>query len=776
MFQSPLVFINLILLLACPFFGNASQSINADICVYGGTSGGVVAAIAGARLGKQVVIVAPERHLGGMTASGLSVTDIGKGKSPDYIGGIAAEFYERVGKHYGSSNAVFIFEPHVAEKVFAEMLADAGVDIHVGQRLKGVNLSKKRISCLQTEAGFVINAKEYIDGTYEGDLLAASGVSFTVGRESRAKYGETLAGVRPTKEKLDYSPYIKPNDDRSGCLPYVHCRTPGAVGTSDASVQPYTFRLCLTQNPTNMLPVLPPVDYKESDYEVFARYLESLRTQGHPVRLSDLIHIQRSLPGAKADINSKGDFSTDFIGFSHSWATNTFEGRERIRVAHESYIRGLLHFLSTSGHVPEGVRTAISAWGLAKDEFTDNGGWPWQLYVREARRMVSDYVMTQQNVLAERVAPDSVGLAAYGIDCHPVHRFADGNKVYTEGGIGIPVPGPYPISYGSVIPKIGECENLGVVCAISASHVAFASIRMEPVFMILGQSVGTAASFALDDNVPLQKLNTQKLATQLTADGQRLRNHRISSDGVIVDQGSPGTSFSQGWSIGANPGGWGGDFWHDGGELKGKKWVKFVPLLPDNGEYEVSLWWVHASNRSTNVLVEITHPGGIEKLRVNQRMPNMGWHFLIRTNFLRGDVAHVVIRNDGTSEGSYAVADAVRFSPVSRSSPRVSFIASDPVADESGTNVGRVTVVRDGNTDQALKVFYTVRGSALNGKDYRPIKGSIVIPPGAVSRSITIDPVRDHLAQVQKHVEIVGTPCGFYSLSSVNCASVIIKK
>lgn len=505
----------------------AAQTIDADVCVYGGTSGGVIAAVQAARMGKSVALVVVNNHLGGMTSGGLGQTDIGSFGN-GYIQGLAREFYTRVGRKYGT-NAKFTFEPHVAEAVFDEMAQQAGVRIYTNQYLTIVTKQGRRITSMAMNNGNIFRAKMFIDASYEGDLLAAAGVSYTIGREAASQYGESLNGVRPPNTgghqfgTLKINPYLKPNHPASGLIPLLQTNLPGAPGTADASVQAYNFRLCLTTNASNRLPITAPPHYTPARYELLARYIQAKMERDHSLSLTAFMNIN-SLPNHKTDINNNGPVSTDFIGQSAAYVEADDATRRQIWQAHKDYLQGFLYFLGHDLRVPSHVRNSMLAYGLCRDEFTDNGGWPYQLYVREARRMISDYVMTQSNCLGQITVPDSVGLAAYVMDSHNCQRVAVNGLVQNEGDTYnlTRIPGTYPVAYRSLVPKAGECSNLLVPWCLSASHIAFGSIRMEPVFMILSQSAATAACQALDEDVAVQDVNIPRLQARLKVDSQLL--------------------------------------------------------------------------------------------------------------------------------------------------------------------------------------------------------------------------------------------------------------
>lgn len=502
--------------------------VTADVCVYGGTSGGVVAAVQAARMGKRVVLAEPGGHLGGMSSGGLGWTDFGSKTGKAEIGGLAREFYRRVGRHYGHDEE-FTLEPHVAEQVFDEWVKEAGVTVLFHQRIASVERQGRRIRAVVMEDGTVHRASMFLDTTYEGDLMARAGVSHTLGREANAQYGETLNGrqgrstnPRAGKFEVRLDPYVVPGDPVSGLLPLMlQPGTLGEPGTADGLVQSYNYRVCLTNRDANKRPLTPPAGYDPAHYELLARWIEARVARGETLTLSSFCKYD-PLPNGKFDFNNRWPISTDFIGGASRYPEAGFAEREAIARRHEDYLRGFFHFLATSPRVPESIRREMQAFGLCKDEFVRNGGWPHQLYVREARRLVSDFVMTQHHCQGRTVAPNSVGLAAYGIDIHAVRRIVDQGQPVNEGSNGGSVPRPYPIAYASLVPARGESENLFVTFCLSASHVAFASIRMEPVFMVLSQSAATAACLAIDQDVRVQDLPYGSLRARLLADGQVL--------------------------------------------------------------------------------------------------------------------------------------------------------------------------------------------------------------------------------------------------------------
>lgn len=772
------VFLGLILAgLVAP--SRAASFVETDLCVYGGTSGGVVAAVQAARLGKSVAVVAVNGHLGGMTSGGLGVTDVGQVGA---IGGLSREFYRRVGQRYNSASPVYWFEPKVAESVFRQMLVEAGVPVYTNQLLASVTKSGQRLTAIAMESGTVFRAKMFIDTTYEGDLMAMAGASFTVGREGISTYGESFAGVRAPGGSYSYDPYIVPGDAGSGLLPLLQPNTLGAPGSGDHHVQAYNFRLCLTQNATNKISLTSnaPPNYSDACYELAARYVEARAAAEGSVTLGQLIHIQQLIPNGKTDINANGELSSDFVGAGWTWATNTHAGRASIRQAHEEYLRGLLYFFGTSPRVPANVRAEMQTWGLAKDEFTDTAGWPHQLYVREARRLVGAYVMRQQNCQGLEFAPDSIGLASYAMDSHSLTRVASDGLARSEGGLFATVPQPFPISYRSIIPRPGECENVFSTFALSASHVAFASCRMEPVFMITSQSAATAAAFAIDEAVPVQQVNYARLAAQLRADGQLLDwvGGTLTTNGVILDNGNPGVAQVGSWSTGANPGFWGTSYLTDQNAGKGGKSVRFTPNLPFSGTYDVFGWWVENANRPTNVPYDIVHAAGTNRVLVNQQVNGSRWVFLLRTNFVAGQGGGVILRNDGTT--GFVIADAVRFMPVGAfvvPPPTVQVIASDAVAGEFDANRARFTFVRDGDLTLPLTVNYMLGGSAVHGLDFAAPPGPLTMPAGSNAVTLTIVPVMDELLEDDEIITVLLHPgvTSAYQLSALTNATVLIR-
>jgi hypothetical protein len=538
-----------ILLLACASLGAwlgscrsapPRPAVDCDVCVYGATSAGVVAAIAAARRRLSVVLIDSDGFVGGLTTSGLGATDVG---NKDAIGGLSREFYRRLRAHYDQpeawtwqrradfkgrghepgGDAAWTFEPSVASATLAAMLAEAGV-VPVTARLDrsaaGVEKDGERIRALRTEDGRVVRARMFVDCTYEGDLFAAAGCAFTVGRESNAQYGETWNGVQ-TRNAVHHQvtarvdPYVVPGDPASGLLPGVHAGGPGVEGAGDGRVQAYCFRLCTTDVPENRVPWTRPAGYDARDYELLLRHFEAGSTLApwHPV----------GMPNGKTDTNNNGAFSTDWIGASDEWPTADYETRARLAAAHRRYQEGLLWTLANDARVPPKVRAEFARYGLAKDEFAATGHWPPLLYVREGRRLVGELVVTEHHCMGREVADDPVGMGAYAMDSHNTQRYvaADGS-VKNEGDVQVRVPAPYGISYRALLPVREQAENLLVPVGVSSTHVAFGSIRMEPVFMVLAESAVIAGALALERGVALHDVPYAELRERLVAAGQVL--------------------------------------------------------------------------------------------------------------------------------------------------------------------------------------------------------------------------------------------------------------
>ena len=526
-----------------------AATVEADVVIYGGMCAGVTAAVQAKKMGRSVVIVCPDKHLGGLSSGGLGFTDTG---DKAVIGGLAREFYHRVWLHYdepgawtqqqreeygtkgqgtpamdGAERTMWIFEPHVAERIFEDFIKENQIPVYRDEwldRAKGVAKDGTRITALTMLSGKTYAGKMFIDATYEGDLMAAAGVEFTVGREAQKTYDEKWNGVQvgvlhhrhhfgAVKEQL--SPYVVPGDPKSGVLPLVSAQPPGEYGAADNKVQAYCFRMCLTDRPENRIAFPKPEGYDPRRYELLARIFSA--------GWRETFEKFDPIPNHKTDTNNHGPLSTDYLGANYDYPNGDYATRARIIQEHQRYQQGWLYFIATDPRVPAEVQKEMQRWGLPQDEFKDNGGWSHQLYIREARRMIGRYVMTENELLKRRPTPESVGMGSYGMDSHNVQRYiTPEGYVQNEGDIGVSTKGPYAIAFGALVPKPGQADNLLVPVCVSSSHIAYGSIRMEPVFMILGQSAATAACLALDGGTTVQDVSYAQLRTRLLADKQIL--------------------------------------------------------------------------------------------------------------------------------------------------------------------------------------------------------------------------------------------------------------
>ncbi|MEL6713113.1 MAG: FAD-dependent oxidoreductase [Planctomycetota bacterium] len=518
-----------------------STDLVCDVAVYGATSAGLIAAIQAAREGRCVVVLEPSEHIGGLTTGGLGQTDIGNKAA---VGGLSREFYRRMKGHYGRPDAwihqargdyrgpsgvssyvegdgMWTFEPSAASAVLAAWLEEEDVQVLTGWRLDrkaGVAVEDGRIEWIRAENRIErCRGRVFIDATYEGDLMAAAGVAYTVGRESNAEFGETLNGVQTAQATHHQfvpgvDPYVIPGEPTSGLLPGIE-GPPPPDGTGDARVQAYCIRMCLTDAPENRLPWVRPEGYDVADYELLLRDFEAGQTR------APLYH--GHLPNRKTDTNNNRAVSIDFIGGSASWPEASYAERDAIRAEHLAWQAGLMWTLAHHERVPEPVRQEVCRWGLCRDEFAGGLGWQSQLYVREARRMRGEIVMTEHHCVGRAVAADPVGLAAYTMDSHNVQRhLGPDGTVRNEGDVQVGGFPPYPIGYGAIVPREEECSNLLVPVCLSATHIAFGSIRMEPVFMVLGQSAAVAAGMAIDGRSSVQGVDRDALGRRLVELGQ----------------------------------------------------------------------------------------------------------------------------------------------------------------------------------------------------------------------------------------------------------------
>lgn len=539
-----LVYALLLLQVACA--PNIEKNIDAEVVIYGGTSAAIASAVQLVRMNKSVLIVCPEKHIGGLSSSGLGFTDLG---NKEVIGGISKEFYQEVYKHYQNKDAwnwqpreeygnegqgttaiddefktMWTFEPHVAEQIFEDFIRENNITIHRDKwldREKGVKVANGKITSIAMLDGTIYKAKIFIDATYEGDLMAAAGVNYHVGREANSVYNEQWNGVQKgvyhhshNFQELNISPYIIPGDSTSGVLPRIATGRIGENGSGDNGVQAYNYRLCTTNAEGNIVPFEKPENYDPAQYELLRRIFKGGRHS---------MFGGGKIPNKKRDVNNVGPFSSDNIGMNYEYPEASYEKRKEILKEHIDYHKGLLYFWGHDESVPERFRTSIKKWGLAKDEFTDNGHWPYQIYVREARRMIGEFVMTDNEILGKSKVLKPIGMGSYAMDSHNVQRYiTKEGYVQNEGDLGIEPAAPYQIHLGTILPKQEECRNLLVPAAVSSSHIAFGSIRMEPVFMILGQSAGTLAGMAINEDQEIHEVDYDSLKNKLLKDGQVL--------------------------------------------------------------------------------------------------------------------------------------------------------------------------------------------------------------------------------------------------------------
>lgn len=677
-----------LLLLYCalfPLFTFAQKTQSVDVCVYGGTSAGIIAAYTAKKAGKSVLLIEPGKYLGGMTTGGLGATDIGNKYA---VTGLGKDFYRRIGSYYNKFEQ-WTFEPHVADQVFADYIREADLNIIKNHQLITVKKNGEwitEITVQHSEApssatNQTIRARMFIDCTYEGDLMARSGVSYTLGRERSSQYGERYNGVQLS----DYhqfpdgiSPYKVPGDPSSGLLWGVSSEPLQPTGSGDKKIQAYNFRLCLTQDKTNFIPITRPASYNPEQYELLLRTLikenwksihSSLRHEKLPDGSIQIHHgggfLIKNMPNGKTDFNNFGGFSTDMIGMNYDYPEADYATRKKIWQAHEDYTKGLLYFLGHDERVPAHIRQEMQSWGYAKDEFKDLGGFSNQLYVREARRMLGETVMTQKHCEGEEVAQDAVGMAAYQMDSHNCQRVIVNGMVKNEGDVEKPVPAPFPISYRAIVPKRTECKNLLVPVCLSASHIAYGSIRMEPVFMVLAQSAATAAVMAIDGKVSVQQVDVRKLQQRLKQDP--LANG--TQPEIVVDNDDLAPAALKGnWT--KRRGGYGRSLLMDDAQSAEVKTAQFTPEITKGGTYEIFAYFPKVEKGASQTTF-IVHDGKQSKEVVLKEsdikeigLSSGEWASLGTYTLPAGKKSYVVISNKG-AKGT-VVADALVWKPVSK--------------------------------------------------------------------------------------------------------------
>lgn len=638
-------------------------TVTADICIYGGTSAGVIAAYTASKMGKTVVLVEPGNRLGGLSSGGLGFTDIG---NKYVVTGLARDFYRRIGEHYGKLEQ-WTFEPRIADSIFNDYLKRGAFKTLYRKRLTKVNKNQNLIVSVELENSDgsvaekeIIKAKQYIDCTYEGDLMAKAGVGYTVGREANSMYHETVNGVQ-LKNKHQFpdgvDPYKIPGKPESGLLWGISSGTLAETGSGDKKVQSYNFRICLSNDPANRITITRPNNYDSTRYELLLRYLAVKPSND----LGGFLKMDL-MPNHKTDINNNGPFSTDMIGMNYNYPDADYQTRAIIIKQQEDYTKGLLYFIGHDTRMPEQLRKQMLEWGYPKDEYINNNHWTPQLYVREARRMIGTYVMTQANCQGREVVNDEIGKAAYTMDSHNAERIVVNGMVKNEGDVQLSEGvSPYPIAYRSITPKSNECGNLLVPVCLSASHMAYGSIRMEPVFMVLGQSAAVAACLAVNHRATVQQVNVKQLQTELKnnplADG--------STPEILVDNDDQLTVVKKGdWKRISN-GGYGPSYLVD--TASNAAWVKFIPLICKAGTYKVYVYCTKLQKASSITNVEIFN--GLKTINTIVNIKNMKvigqtsgeWVWIGDSLFTPGKKASVKISNTG-ADGT-VVADAVLFIP-----------------------------------------------------------------------------------------------------------------
>ncbi|MBC7568983.1 MAG: FAD-dependent oxidoreductase [Spirosoma sp.] len=665
----------ILLLLLLPISLFAQQQY--DVCVYGGTSAGVVAAVTAKRAGKSVVLIEPGQHLGGMSSGGLGATDIGNKSA---ITGLSRDFYRRIGQHYGKFEQ-WTFEPGVAENLFNKYIKEANVPVLLGHRITSAAVKNNRIGSITLEPTATgqqktIAAKQFIDCTYEGDLMDRAGVQFTVGREANSQYGETYNGVQ-LLDKHQFpdgvDPYVIPGKPESGLIYGVSTAKLAPNGTGDKTVQAYNYRMCLTNDPTNRIPITRPNGYDSTKYELLLRQI----ARKEPKELTwNLMHFVM-MPNRKTDINNCGGLSTDMIGANFDYPTGTYAQRDAIIRGHELYTKGFFYFIGHDPRVPKHLRDEMLNWGYPKDEYTDTGNFSPQLYVREARRMVGEYVMTQANCEGKTTITDGVGTAAYTMDSHNCQRLVvtepDGTaQVRNEGDVQVGGFPPYPISYRALVPKRGSVQNLLVPVCLSSSHIAFGSIRMEPVFMVLAQSAAVAACQAIDEGKAIQDIDVKKLQTTL-AQNPLMNGSRPE---VLIDNDDTAQVAQLGtWQRETKSGKYGASSLASTVGKSGS--VQFQPAKLQPGHYAVYVYNParlggggnpdshgddkRSTDKAASVSVRVYTGSTVTTQTIDQQLKNNDW-IRVGDYVFAGKTPWVEITSANTTQP--VVADAVLFVPV----------------------------------------------------------------------------------------------------------------
>jgi hypothetical protein len=643
-----------LLCLLLAFRSTAQNVKEVDICIYGGTSAGVIAGYTAKKMNKSVVIIEPGRRLGGLTSGGLGYTDIGNKYA---ITGLSRDFYRRIGKHYGRFEQ-WIFEPGVAEQTFQQYIREGKVPVRYGERIVAAKKTGNRVTEIQTTTG-IIRAKMFIDCSYEGDLMAKAGISYTVGREDNTQYGETYNGVQLLEKHQfpdNIDPYKEPGKPESGLLWGISPEQVQKQGTGDKKIQAYNFRICLTNDPANRIPITQPEAYDPAKYELLLRVVQKLQ----PKDLKGMLKMDL-MPNHKTDINNNGPFSTDMIGMNYNYPEADAATREKIRKDHELYNKGLLYFIGHDERMPEHLRKAMLQWGYPKDEYPEDGHWSPQMYVREARRMTGSYVMTQANCQGREVVKDGIGMAAYTMDSHNCQRVVVNGMVKNEGDVQIGGFGPYPIAYRSIIPKEVECSNVLVPVCMSATHIAYGSIRMEPVFMVLAQSAVIAASMAIDNKQSVQQVN-------ITALQSFIHDRPLVADAapeILVDNDDSAYVTMKGDWKKENKGSYGPDMYLS----KDKATIRYQPAVTRSGNYKIYTYVPKRSDQASNTVIRLSADGNTFKqvsytpasIKVEGQTTGE-WVDLGTISLKKNARPYVEIINEG--HDGEVVADAVLFYPL----------------------------------------------------------------------------------------------------------------
>lgn len=612
-------------------------------------------------------MIEPGMRIGGLTTGGLGYTDIGNKYA---IKGLSLDFYRKIGQHYGTFEQ-WIFEPHVAGDILKNYLEKAQVPVLYSYRITSARKINDRIVSIilensiqpQYKSNKKIRGKEFIDCSYEGDLMAAAGVSYTVGREDNSQYNETYDGSQ-LREKHQFpdgvDPYKTPGSPESGLLWGISANKLLPDGMGNKMVQTYNIRVCLSKDPANSMPITQPEDYKPERYELLLRLMEK-----KPIRHIEDIMTTSEMPNRKTDINNNGPFSTDMIGMSWQYPEGSYAQRAAIFKAHENYTKGFFYFIGHDPRVPENPRKEMLAYGYPKDEYLNSNHFTTQMYVREARRMLGAYVMTQANCQGKALVNDGIALAAYTMDSHNAERLVVNGMVKNEGDVQIGGFGPYPIAYRSITPKMNECSNLLVPVCLSASHIAYGSIRMEPVFMMLGQSAAVAACMAIDSDSPVQQVNVRTLQKELKnnplADGS-------TPEVLVLNDDSASVSVEGDWKRRQNvPGCYGPSLLMADSSIKATDFVRFTPQLKEEGVYDLYTYVVKA--RGASKYLNFTINNGIEQKDIELNMNDIvvkgqtegQWVPLGKYHFQPGNKGSVTIT--GKNADGAVIADAVLFIP-----------------------------------------------------------------------------------------------------------------